>query len=186
MVEFSLLAPILLTLVIGSYETANYVLADLKLQAAAETAADLVAQTPVIDSSGNANYLRSADFTNITNAADQVMSPFATGSGQLKIAYASIVYDSSQNKVSLDWSVVVNGATAINPASLPNGAVASNLISTTSGSTDSVIVVQLTYTYTSPISYVLNSSYTITETAFNRPRYMNCIPTYLNTGNTCP
>ena len=42
------------------------------------------------------------------------------------------------------------------------------------------------YSYSSPFTYVLNSSYTLTESAFNRPRYMNCVPTYLNTGNVCP
>jgi Flp pilus assembly protein TadG len=43
-VEFALLVPLLLTLFIGSFETANLLLAYLKLEDAAETAADLVAQ----------------------------------------------------------------------------------------------------------------------------------------------
>ena len=38
LVEFALLAPTLIALCIGSYETANLILADLKLEAAAETA----------------------------------------------------------------------------------------------------------------------------------------------------
>jgi hypothetical protein len=52
--------------------------------------------------------------------------------------------------------------------------------------TDSLIIVTLTYSYSSPLSYILNSAYTLTESAFNRPRYVSCVPTYLNTGSVCP
>jgi len=177
-VEFALILPGLLIMVFGSYEVANLILADLKLEAAAETAADLVAQTRI------ETVLQAADFTNITNAATQVMTPFPTGSNQLKIAYASVTY--STGSPVIDWHVEVNSATPINAASLPNSANAANLGNETSGSTDSVIVAQLTYAYASPISYVLNSSYTLSESSLNRPRYMNCVPTYLNTNSVCP
>ena len=177
-VEFALILPGLLIMVFGSYEVANLILADLKLEAAAETAADLVAQTRI------ETVLQAADFTNITNATTQVMTPFPTGSNQLKIAYASVTY--STGSPVIDWHVEVNSATPINAASLPNSANAANLGNETSGSTDSVIVAQLTYAYASPISYVLNSSYTLSESSLNRPRYMNCVPTYLNTNSVCP
>jgi Flp pilus assembly protein TadG len=177
-IEFAIVLPGLLTLAIGCYEAANLILADLKLEAAAETAADLVAQTRV------STVLQSADFTNITNAATQVMTPFPTSGTTLKIAYASITY--STGSPVIDWHVEVNGATAINIASLPNSANAANLGNESSGSTDSVIVAQLTYAYTSPVSYALNSSYTLSQAALNRPRYMSCVPTYLNTNDVCP
>ena len=104
-IEFALVLPGLLTLCIGCYEAANLILADLKLEAAAETAADLVAQTRVND------VLQSSDFTNITNAATQVMTPFPTSSSQLKIAYASVTY--STGSPVIDWHVEVNSATPI-------------------------------------------------------------------------
>ncbi|MBV9859498.1 MAG: pilus assembly protein [Alphaproteobacteria bacterium] len=178
MVEFALLMPVLCILFIGSYEAANLILADLKLEAAAETATDLVAQTTVN------TVLQSSDFTNITNAVKEVLTPLTTSGTQLKVAYASITY--STGTAVIDWHLEVNGATAISVGSLPNSASAGNLGSATNGSTDSFIVSQLTYSYTSPISYVLSTSYTLTESAFNRPRYMNCVPTYLNTNSTCP
>jgi len=177
-IEFALVLPGLLTLCIGCYEAANLILADLKLEAAAETAADLVAQTRVD------TVLQSSDFTNITNAATQVMTPFPTSSSQLKIAYASVTY--STGSPVIDWHVEVNSATPISATSLPNSANAANLGNETSGSTDSLIVAKLTYAYTSPVSYVLHSSYTLSEAAMNRPRYMTCVPTYLNTNSVCP
>ena len=183
-VEFALILPIVLVLFIGSFETTNLVLAYMKLEASAETAADLVAQTKVIDSNGNANYLRATDFTNITNAANQVLTPLPTSGGQLTIAYASLTYSTGSPVV--DWHYEVNRATAITTGNLPSSIDLSQLGNESSGSTDSVIIVRLAYAYSSPISHVLNSAYTLSEWAFNRPRYMNCVPTYLNTGNVCP
>lgn len=175
-VEFAVLLPVLLTLFIGSYETSGLLLAYLKLEAAAETAADLVAQTAVN------TVLAASDFTNISSAVDQVMTPLSTAN--LKIAYASVTY--STGTAVIDWHTEVNGATAITVGSLPNGVSATTLGNATSGSTDSVIVVQLTYPYTSPLSGYFNTNYTLVEAAFNRPRYVNCVPTYLNTGDACP
>src|SRR5208282_2120554 len=118
-VEFALILPGLLIMVFGSYEVANLILADLKLEAATETASDLVAQTRIN------TVLQAADFTNITNAATQVMTPFPTGSNQLKIAYASVTY--STGAPVIDWHVEVNSATPISASSLPNSANAANL-----------------------------------------------------------
>jgi Flp pilus assembly protein TadG len=177
-VEFALILPIMLLLFLGSFETTNLVLAYMKLEASAETAADLVAQTKV-----NA-ILQSTDFTNITNAAKQVLTPLPTSGTLLKIAYASVTYNTGSAVI--DWHTEVNSATPITTANIPNNASLANLGNQTNGSTDSVIVVTLTYSYSSPFVFLLSSSYTLTESAFNRPRYMNCVPTYLNTGSACP
>jgi Flp pilus assembly protein TadG len=176
--EFALLLPALLILFLGSYETGNLVIAYMKLEAAAETAADLVAQTAVN------TVLQSTDFTHVTDAAELVLTPLPTSSTQLKIAYASVTY--STGTAVIDWHLEVNGATAITTSNIPNSENLGNLGNAANGSTDSVIIVQLTYAYSSPISYVLHSSYTLNEAAFNRPRYTNCVATYLNTGSTCP
>jgi Flp pilus assembly protein TadG len=177
-VEFALILPIMLLLFLGSFETTNLILAYMKLEASAETAADLVAQTRVN------TVLQSTDFTNITNAAKQVLSPLPTSGALLKIAFASVTYNTGS--AAIDWHTEINSGTPVTTASIPNNTSLANLGNQTSGSTDSVIIVTLTYSYTSPFTYVLSSSYTLTESAFNRPRYMNCVPTYLNTGNACP
>jgi Flp pilus assembly protein TadG len=177
-VEFALILPIMLLLFLGSFETTNLVLAYMKLEASAETAADLVAQTRVN------TVLQSTDFTNITNAAKQVLSPLPTSGVLLKIAFASVTYNTGSAVI--DWHTEVNSATPITTANIPNNASLANLGNQASGSTDSVIIVTLTYSYSSPSTYMLSSSYTLTESAFNRPRYMNCVPTYLNTGSVCP
>jgi Flp pilus assembly protein TadG len=183
-VEFALVLPVLLILILGSYEAANLLIAYLKLEAAAETAADLVSQTPqntYLQSSGSSN---GWDFANISNAVDQVMTPLPTSS--LKIAYASVTFTGTNGAAVIDWHKEVNSATAITIATLPSSVSAGTLGNATQGSTDSFVVVQLTYPYASPISYILNSTWNLTEAAFNRPRYVNCVPTTMNTNSVCP
>ena len=185
-VEFALLFPIMMTLFIGSYEVENVLLADLKLTAAAETAADLVAQTTTSGGSLQTGVLQSTDFTNFTSATANVLAPLPTGSGNslVKIAFASVTY--STGTPVIDWHIEENGATAITTANVPNNESLTNLGNASAGSLDSVIVVQVQYTYTSPISYVLNASYTLSKSAFNRPRYVTCVPSYKNTNSQCP
>jgi Flp pilus assembly protein TadG len=172
-VEFALLMPGLLTLFIGSYELSSLLLAYLKLESAAESAADLVGQTAVN------TVLQSSDFTNITNAVKNIMVPFSTSGTSLKVAYASVTY--STGSAVINWHTELNGATQITAASLPHSAAAGTLGTAANGSLDSVIVAQVTYSYSSPVSYVLSTNYTLSEAAFVRPRYVTCVPTYMNT-----
>jgi Flp pilus assembly protein TadG len=181
-VEFALLMPALFTLLIGSFETSNLLLAYLKLESAAETAADLVAQTDVKDGANHDGVLQSTDFTNITNAVGQVMTPLSTAN--LKIAYASITFNTGTAVI--NWHAETNSATPISLVNLPGGVTATTMGTASSGSTDSLIVVQLTYPNTSPLSSYFNTNYTLTEWAYNRPRYVSCVPTYLNNGSVCP
>jgi Flp pilus assembly protein TadG len=182
-VEFAFILPLLLTLFLGSYELTNVLLADLKLTAATETAADLIAQT-------RTNVVLKSktpfpnDFDNITSAAIQVLTPLPTGSNRLKIAYASVTYNTGTPVI--DWHVEKNGASPISISSFSGSQALTLLGNATPGSSDSVILVQAQYSYTSPISYVLRSNYTLSKVAFNRPRYVGCVPTDLNTNNVCP
>ncbi len=179
-VEFAFIVPIMLVIFFGSYETANLVLAYMKLENAAETVADLIAQTTVNNVIPVSSFGSSGGYT---NAVQQVLSPLLT-STQLKIAYASVTY--STGSPVIDWHYEYNGATALSISNISTSQNLAYLGNETSGSTDSVIIVQLTYAYTSSFSHVLKSSYSLSEIAFNRPRYTNCVATSLNTGSVCP
>jgi Flp pilus assembly protein TadG len=170
-VEFALLLPILLTLFFGCFEASNLLLADLKVTDATETAADLVAQTKA------GNVLQTADFTNFTSAASEVLTPLPVAGTTLKLAFASVTYNTGSAKI--DWHYEVNGAAPISLASIPAGLG-------TNSSNDSVVVVRVSYTYRSPISYVLASTYTLSSSAYNRPRYITCVPSFKNQNSVCP
>ena len=80
----------------------------------------------------------------------------------LKAAVASVTKGTSSTAV--DWNDTVCGsATAIASAATLAPTLMPNV-------GDSVIIVKTSYDYTSPISYVLAASYTLTATAYARPR----------------
>lgn len=161
-VEFALVLPIAISLFLGTFELANVLLCHMKLVAATQTAADLLAQQSTVCVS---------DVTSYGTAAGLVMEPLPPG--KLSIAFASVVYASSSPfTASTDWHQEVNGASSIAttaPIATTNGQLNKN------GST-STIVATATYAYTSPLSYVLKKNYTFTETAFAQPRLVDHIP----------
>jgi Flp pilus assembly protein TadG len=157
--EFALIFPVLLTLFLGSFEVTNLYMANLKLTAATEAAADLAAQTRA-----QTPNLAPADIDSFNVAAGMVMTPYPRTA--LKLAFASVTYDASNNPLVL-WHHEENSATAITTGSLN-----SVLLKTLGSGTDSVIMVRAQYVYTSPIAFVLGQTYTFSDTAYNRPRYV--------------
>jgi len=153
LIEFALVLPIMITLFLGVFEVTRVVAASMRLANAATTMANLVAQQTSVSNT-------SSSMTDFCNGSGLAMTPLASAS--LKVAVASVTNKSSGG-VTQDWSDVTCGsATAIsNPTTL-----ASTLVPNVN---DSVIIAQATYAYTSPISYVLASSFTLTQTAYQRP-----------------
>ncbi len=151
-VEFAIVMPMMLMLTMGTFEATRAVRAKMKADFAAQTFADLIAA----QSSVNA-----AALTNFCNGAQMVMVPYTTTS--LKAAIASVT-----NGV-VDWTDTTCGtATAIsNPTTIAT--------SLSGGGGNSVIIVQTTYAYTSPVPYLMPASITLTQTAFARPRNVTTV-----------
>lgn len=177
-VEFALIAPLLVTMFLGTYELTNLLIANMKVDAATQTAADLVART-----SGSTTILTSTDLSNIGKAASDVMMPLS--GGPLTVAFASITYNTGSPVI--DWHYEYNGASKITLTSAVTSML-NGLGTTSSGSTDSVILVETNYAYTSPISYVLSKTYNFTGTAADRPRFVACVISNVNNSSTtkCP
>jgi Flp pilus assembly protein TadG len=156
LVEMALILPVLLTLFMGSFELTLLVLANMKCTNAAQTMADLIAAQTDVTTANLADYYNGTQF---------VMSPFS--GTPLKIGIASVTFSSSGAEAVAWTATEGSGASNVsNPTTLASGLGTKN---------DSVIVVQSTYKYTSPISYVLSTSYTLTQTAFSRPRNVTSV-----------
>ncbi len=154
--EFALILPIMVALFMGIFEVSCAVGAGMRLNAAAQSMADMLAQQANVSVAESANFCSGAKMT---------MYPLAGTS--LKIAVASVTRGASS--VTLDWTDTVCGnATAIaNPTTL------APLL--TPNVNDSVVIVQATFAYTSPISYVLAAAYALTSTAYARPRNVTTV-----------
>ena len=153
-VEFALLIPVMLTMYFGTLETTNAMTAARRVTNVAQTAGDLTAQVAAVTNS---------DMDDIFAASTAILAPFPTN--VVKITVSSIVANSSNaSNTKVSWSKAYGGATARSTNSsvtLPTGL-------TTAGS--SVIMVEVTYNYTSPIASFITGPIAMNEVAYLKPR----------------
>jgi Flp pilus assembly protein TadG len=150
-IEFALVLPLMIALFMGIFEVTRVVGAEMRLTAATQSIADMMAQQANIALAESANFC---------NGAKMTLYPLPATS--LKVAVASVTKGVASTTV--DWNdIACGGATAISNAATLAPTLVPNV-------TDSVIIVQTSYSYTSPVSYVLSASYTLTATAYARPR----------------
>ncbi|MGH7013598.1 MAG: TadE/TadG family type IV pilus assembly protein [Stellaceae bacterium] len=150
LIEFALILPIMITLFMGLFEGTRVVAASMRLANAAQSVADMIAQQ---------SNITSTTMTNFCNGGQLSMTPLSGTS--LQIAVAEVT--NSGSTLTVDWNdTTCNSATTIANATT----LATSLVP---NANDSVVIVQATYAYTSPISYVLSKSYTLTQTAYQRP-----------------
>lgn len=150
-VEFALIFPLMIAFYFGAIETSHMLTANRRVTSVAYSAADITAQAMSVSNS---------DMSDIFAASSAILRPFSTT--PLSIRISSVVADSGGvNKVA--WSDGFQGpALAVgSTVSLPAGL--------TSPGT-SVIVAEVTYRYSSPISQTVTEEVTFTDTAYLKPR----------------
>jgi Flp pilus assembly protein TadG len=149
--EFALLMPLLLTMFLGCFEVFEVVDADIKLDSTARAMANLVAQEASVSSS---------DLSDICVGGQLMMLPFPGST--LSATIASVTNSGGIAEAWQDTSC--GSATGLSGSAVSNAAAMAPKIG------DSVIVVQATYTYTSPIGYVLPATFKLSQIAYARPR----------------
>lgn len=152
-VEFALIIPLMIMIYFGTIETTNAMTASRRVTNVAQTAADLTAQAASVDTS---------DINDIFAASTAILTPFPASA--IKITITSVVANSS-NATTVGWSKAYGtGATALSTGKavvLPAGLTTAN---------SSVVMVTVTYTYTSPIATYITGPIVMTETAYLKPR----------------
>ena len=156
-VEFALIAPVMVTLLLGTVEICNALECHQKVTMLASTGADLVAQTTSVSSS---------DMNNIFSAVNAIIYPFSTG--DTKIVISSIVSDGNGGGT-VAWSKAENttARTTDEAVTVPDG-----LMSKDECGKDecSVILAEVTYEYTSPIGSFFIGQVPMSDTFYTRPR----------------
>jgi Flp pilus assembly protein TadG len=147
--EFALILPVLILLLFGTAEIGNALVLDKKVTSAAQTAADLVAQQKSVSS---------ADLANIFTAMDAILSPYGASAANYTIA--SVVAD-EDGVVSIDWQEHRGTSVDVEEFDLPEGLLSED---------DSVIIALISYTYTPLFADLITGSFTISDTAYLRPR----------------
>ncbi|HEY1798454.1 MAG TPA: TadE/TadG family type IV pilus assembly protein [Stellaceae bacterium] len=172
-IEFAIALPVLCMMVFGVYEVTQAIICYYKLVDAASSIADLIGQTTVAEGG-----VASGDFDNLYSAGQMIMSP--SSGTPLKVDFASVTYNSSGSGATVAWQTRRGGAAKISNTTLTSAA------STLGVASGSVIIIQATYSFTSPLDYFLTSPLTMTFQAFAIPRNMlqvSCPPS--SSGLSC-
>lgn len=150
-VEFALLLPLMLVMLLGSFTAANLARASMKMWNVAQSMADLVAQQTTVTTTQIADFCTGATIT------------LAPVKGTMQASIASVTMSAAGVRA-VDWQDTTCGGGSTIANALTLGAAY------TPSAQDSVIVVRVTYSYVLPASYVLPQSFTFTRTTYSRPR----------------
>lgn len=162
LVELGFAVPVLVAILLGCFEATRYVLLHQKLDRAATSVADLVAQQQAITT---------AQMCDLFNAASQVMEPYdLAANGRVVV---SSVYRPDLPAATVAWQQQSAGSVAVTSQVGVDGATATLPSPLTVQTGQNVIVAEAFYDYT---PYFLSNLFKPTRlyhSAFNRPRISN-------------
>lgn len=156
-IEFAMVLPIMVALYVGAVEFSNALTIDRRVTAVASSTADLIAQ---------AEQISSADLADIFEAASSIMVPYPAG--LIKIKATSVVADEN-NDTRVDWSAALHDTPHAKNSTFP-------LPDGLTQPFTSVIVAEVSYTYTPPVGEHITGGITLTDTFYLRPRRSLTVP----------
>ncbi len=187
-VEFAMVLPLMLCLLLGSVLGTGLMLAYMKVNDAAQVAVDLITQCSNGVSGGGAAggsppNATTGDLQNFANAALGVIYPLNTGN--MNLAFASVTWNSS-GKITgpsggADW-VWPTGTTLLSSSTAVAQVQNLNLIQ--GGLAGSVVIVNSQYTYSLPFTFKIpglggasfqpfQPTYTFNANGYSFPRYVS-------------
>ncbi len=156
-VEFGLLAPILVLMLLGVIEISRAVSMNRKFSSVTATIADLVAREQTVSS---------ADVTKMYSVASHMMKPWT--SSQLKLAIIPVKRDATTSKTCV-YAQTANRAT-LNGAALKAYQASYTMPTGMLSGNDSVIVVESSYTFTPLFGSQIMPGATWNDKVFLNPR----------------
>ncbi|AXS38894.1 TadE/TadG family type IV pilus assembly protein [Breoghania sp. L-A4] len=159
-VEFALILPILLVLLMGTVELTRALTYDRKVTQVASTVADLVAQATTVSTS---------DLADIFKVSKIILQPYPADT--LGIVVSSVEFDSDGN-ATVDWSRAYQTASAwTENAAPPIDIPAAVKIANTT-----IIIAVSSFNYTPMFTSVIADNIALGETFLLRPRLVQKIP----------
>lgn len=149
--EFALILPALLAMIFGAIEVTNVLIVRADVSNITSSAADLIAQESTVGD---------ADMTNVFNSLSALIYPYSTTGARIVI---TSVIDDGHGGGKVAWSDAYNGTarTVGTAVTVPTGLI------TTGGS---VVMSEVTYSYTTPSAYLVKLPVTMTNTFYSHPR----------------
>ncbi len=158
LVEAALIMPILVALLLMSFETGRYILAQQKASRVASSMNDLLARVSDPEN----------QFNDIVSAAGLIMSPFNLN--EQSIAVSSMIYRDVGDVARIVWQDTGAGSALATSQFGGEGDVASLPDGFSLNEGEVIITTEFYYTYTPLFDYGIWSEHMIYHSAFNKPR----------------
>jgi Flp pilus assembly protein TadG len=174
-VEFAIVVPFMLVLLVGGAELGDGMAINVKVSATAHSVADMVTQNTA---------LSTASMQNILTGATSVIAPYPVNNGQLMVTVSEVSSDANGNQT-LQWSKSYNGssfgagrtslgangiyAALTRPASL-NGTVGNANDVNNQNDQVSFVVSEVSYAYTPNLGYTISGTVYLGDSYWLFPR----------------
>ena len=150
-VEFALLLPLLLLVLLGTIELGTAIVIKSKLRTAASTVAEIANQYTTIQNS---------DMTGILGAAAAIITPYSISN--TSVVVSEITIDSHGN-ATVAWSDALNGTARStgSPIAVPSGLAIANTV---------LLLGEVRYLYSPAFGYAMTGAMPMNETLYATPR----------------
>ena len=158
-VEFAIVVPFMLLLYVGGVELANGLAISVKVSETAHTVADLVSRNACVTDSA---------LSTMIGASSVTIAPYSAGSTTVRVSEVST---DANGKATVTWSKALNGAprAAGQPMTLPPA------LGTPSPANISLILGEVTYSYTPNLGYTISGTVPISESYYLFPRVSSVV-----------
>jgi Flp pilus assembly protein TadG len=176
-VEFAVVLPVLLLLLLATFDAGNAIVVYMKVRSATFTLAAITNQY-----NNGSDPIQATDMTAITSATSAVLAPFSSAP---TVATITQIKATSASSATVSWSYSLNG-TAYTQGS-PWTRLPSQL--TSSNSCNSypcyLIFAEVQYTFTPSFGYFITGSLSLYDNLYVAPRSSTCVAYVPQTGGTC-
>jgi len=162
-IEFALMLPMLIALLIGSVEVTFKIWSTQKAEKLAVTISDIVAQATAV---------KEEDLVSLTDAVDKIMDPFPFGNNEGRIVISSIYVEQDETIATVNWQCFFppTGGLNVNSAFGVLDADADLPTGFTLAPRDNVIVAEVFYRYHPIAPGLLFDESTVYRRALFKPR----------------
>ena len=175
-IEFAVIAPMMLLMLIETFDIGNAIAVYMKVRTATFALASITNQY-----STGTNGIQSTDMTAITGSASAILAPYSSTPVTITISQIRM---SSATRAKVSWSYALNGqayATGLNWQTLPTQFTASNACNSYPCY---LIYAQVSYAYTPVLLSSLMSSFNLSDSLYVMPRSRACVQ-YQSVPTTC-
>ncbi len=164
-IEFAMVVPIILLMLLASFDAGNGIAVYMKVRSATYSLAAITNQYPTI---------QTADMTTITSATAKVLAPYSSAPAVVVI---SQIRANSATQAVVSWSYSPTAGNALTQGAAFSNLPANFALNTCGGAYPCyMILAQVQYSYSPSFGYFMTGPITLSDSLYATPRTTVCIP----------